>query len=110
MPGAVGLSSEEISGPSLGSGARSFAFGGRRPVGGRTTGWGAGIGAELAGGSIFASAASQGVALAGGAKPIATVNPAAAVDATNTDMIRGIADNVTPFPVSSATDDALDIR
>jgi hypothetical protein len=49
---------------------------------------------------MFASGASQGVALAGGAMPIATVSPAAAVDATNTDIIRGIADNVTPFPDS----------
>jgi hypothetical protein len=55
------------------------------------------MGAELAGGSIFASGAVQGVALAGGARPIATVSPTAAVDATHTDMIRGIADNVTPF-------------
>jgi hypothetical protein len=94
------LSREEISGPSLGSGAWSFALGGLRPVGGRTTGWGAGMGAELAGGSIFASGAAQGVALAGGARPIAAVSPTAAVDATNTDMIRGIADNVTPFPIS----------
>jgi hypothetical protein len=41
---------------------------------------------------MFASGASQGVALAGGAMPIATVSPAAAVDATTTDIIRGIAD------------------
>ena len=105
-----GLSSDEISGPSLGSGARSFAFGGRRPVGGRTTGCGAGMGAELAGGSIFASGASHGVALAGGAIPIATVSPAAAVDATNTDMIRGIADcelNVTPFPIAKPMNAAV---
>jgi hypothetical protein len=46
---------------------------------------------------MFASGAEQGVALAGGARSIATVSPIAAVDATNADMIRGIADNVTPF-------------
>ena len=106
----VGLSRDEISGPSFGSGARSFALGGRRPVGGRTTGWGAGMGAELAGGSILASAASQGVALAGGARPIATVSPAAAVDATNTDMIRGIADSdfkCHTFPGFQATNAAV---
>jgi hypothetical protein len=97
------LSSEEISGPSFGRGAWSFALGGLRPVGGRTTGWGAGIAACGAGGSIFASGAEQGVALAGGARPIVTVSPTAAVDATNTDMIRGIADNVTPFPSQDVT-------
>ena len=91
------MSSEEINGPSFGSGARSFVLGGLRPVGGRTTGWGAGIAGGGAGGSIFASGAEQGVALAGGARSIATVSPIAAVDATNADMIRGIADNVTPF-------------
>ena len=97
MPGEPGLSSEEISGPSFGSGARSFALGGLRPVGGRTTGWGAGIGAGVLGGSIFASGAEQGVAAAGGARSIDTVSPMAVVDATTNDMTRGIADNVTPF-------------
>ena len=103
------MSREEISGPSLGSGARSFALGGLRPVGGRTTGWGAGIGAGAVGGSMFASGAEHGVALAGGARPIATVNPKTAVDATNTDMIRGIADNVTPLPVPGH-DRRIDVR
>ena len=55
------------------------------------------MGAESAGGSIFASGAEQGVALAGGARSIATVSPIAAVDATHSDMNRGITDNVTPF-------------
>lgn len=92
-----GLSKEEINGPNLGSGARSFVFVGLRPVGGRTIGAGAGTGEAEAGGSMFASAASQGVADAGGAMPIPTISPIAAADATDPDTIRGNADNVTPF-------------
>jgi hypothetical protein len=92
-----GLSKLEISGPNLGSGARSFVLLGRRPVGGRTTGAGASTGAAEAGGSMFASGASQGVAYAGGATPIATTRPRAATDATEAETIRGNADNVTPF-------------
>ena len=46
---------------------------------------------------MFASGASQGVAYAGGATPIATVSPTAAADATVIDMSRENADNVTPF-------------
>ncbi|KKC06389.1 hypothetical protein AWC17_25480 [Mycobacterium nebraskense] len=60
---------EEISGPSLGSGAWSFVWVGLRPVGGWTTGWGAGIAGCAAGGSTFASGAPHGVALADGAGP-----------------------------------------
>jgi hypothetical protein len=92
-----GLSKEEISGPNFGSGARSFALGGLRPVGGWTTGWGAGIAGGAAGGSTFASGAVQGVAFADGAGPTATTNAIAAVDATDSDAFRRIADNVTPF-------------
>jgi hypothetical protein len=91
------LSKDEISGPSLGSGAPSFVLEGLRPVGGRTTGAGAGTGAADAGGSMLASGASQGVANAGGAMPIPTMSPRAAADATDADTIRGNADNVTPF-------------
>ncbi len=58
---------------------------------------------------MFASGASQGVALAIGARPIAAVSPIAAVDATNTDMIRGIADNVTPFPVPHSYERRFDV-
>jgi hypothetical protein len=92
-----GLSRDEISGPSLGSGAWSLVLLGRRPVGGRTTGAGAGTGAAVAGGSIFASGASHGVANAGGAAPIPTMSPMAIADAIDTDMSRGNADKVTPF-------------
>jgi hypothetical protein len=91
------LNKEEISGPNLGSGARSFALEGLRPVGGWTTGWGAGIGGGAAGGSTFASGALQGVAFADGAGPIATKKPIAVTDTTDSDTIRGIAVNVTPF-------------
>ena len=92
-----GLSNEEISGPNLGSGAWSFVLLGRRPVGGRTTGAGAGTGAAVAGGSTLASGASHGVANAGGAKPIPTMSPMATADAIDTDTNRGNADKVTPF-------------
>lgn len=70
---------------------------GLRPVGGRTIGWGAGIGAGVEGGSMFASGASQGVADAGGATPIATMSPIAAANATVIDTSRENTDNVTPF-------------
>jgi hypothetical protein len=92
------LSSEEISGPNLGNGAWSFAWDGRRPVGGWTTGWGAGIAGGAAGGSTFASGALQGVAFADGAGPTTTKKPMAVADAIDNDTIRGIAVNVTPFP------------
>src|SRR5436305_8442885 len=41
-PPVPGLSNDEISGPNFGNGARSFVCEGLRPVGGWTTGWGAG--------------------------------------------------------------------
>jgi hypothetical protein len=93
--GAFGWIKEEISGPSLGSGARSFAPRGFRP-GGRTTGVGelaagGGTGAA-AGGSTFASGALQGRALAGGAGPPATTSPIATADTADTDTIRGTGD------------------
>jgi len=91
------LSNEEISGPSLGSGARSFALEGLRPTGGWTTGWGAGIAGGAAGGFTFASGALHGVAFADGARPTAPMNAIAAADATESDTLRRIADNVTPF-------------
>ena len=62
-----GLSSEEISGPSLGSGALSFVPRGLRPVGGATTGAGEGMFGIPAGGGTFASGALHGGAVAGGA-------------------------------------------
>ncbi len=46
---------------------------------------------------MFASGAEQGVAVAGGARPTATMSPIAVADAIDTDTIRGSADNVTPF-------------
>ncbi|OBG78914.1 hypothetical protein A5700_15440 [Mycobacterium sp. E1214] len=88
----VGLSSDEISGPSLGSGAESLAWEGLRPVGGWTTGCGAGIAGGAAGGSMFASGAPQGVALAVGAGPTTRTNPTAAADAIVSDTLRRIAD------------------
>jgi hypothetical protein len=45
---------------------------------------------------MFASGAVQGRAVAGGARPTATMSPIAA-DTTDNDTIRRIADNVTPF-------------
>jgi hypothetical protein len=45
---------------------------------------------------MFASGAEQGRAVAGGARPTATMSPIAA-DTADTDTIRRIADNVTPF-------------
>jgi hypothetical protein len=47
---------------------------------------------------MFASGAVQGVADAGGARPIGTMNPITDSDASDTDTLRWIADNVTPFP------------
>ncbi|ORW71386.1 hypothetical protein AWC23_14245 [Mycobacterium saskatchewanense] len=91
-PGVVGLRNDEMSGPSLGSGARSFVCEGRRPVGGWTTGWGAGIAGGAAGGSMFASGAPHGVAFAAGAGPTARTSPTAAADATDSDTLRKIAD------------------
>jgi hypothetical protein len=88
---------EEISGPSLGNGARSFAFEGLRPVGGMTTGWGAGIAGGATGGSTFASGALQGVAFADGARPTAPMNAMAATDATASDAVREIADKCHTF-------------
>ena len=88
---------EEISGPNFGSGARSFVWEGLRPVGGTTTGWGAGMSGGAAGGSMFASGAVQGVACADGAGPITTKKPMAVTDAIDSDTIRGIAVKVTPF-------------
>jgi hypothetical protein len=46
---------------------------------------------------MFASGAEQGVAVAGGARPTATMSPIAVADAIDTDTIRRNADNVTPF-------------
>ena len=46
---------------------------------------------------MFASGAEQGVAVAGGARPTATMSPKAVADAIDTDTIRRDADNVTPF-------------
>ncbi|MFW3114737.1 hypothetical protein MHAE_13338 [Mycobacterium haemophilum DSM 44634] len=86
------MNNDAISGPSLGSGAWSFALDGRRPVGGSTIGAGAGIAGGAAGGGTLASGALHGVALAGGAKPTATTSPAAAADAATTVMIRRNAD------------------
>ena len=88
---------DEISGPNFGSGARSLAWEGLRPVGGTTTGWGAGISGGAAGGSMLASGAVQGVAFADGMGPITTKKPMAVIDAIDSDTIRGIADKVTPF-------------
>ena len=71
---------------------------GLRPVGGTTTGCGAGIAGGAAGGSTFASGALQGVAFADGAGPNATMNAIAAVDTTDSDVIRRIADKCHTFP------------
>ena len=98
MPGDPGLSKDEISGPNLGSGAWSFVWTGLRPVGGTTTGCGAGIAGGAAGGSTFASGALQGVAFAGGAGPTATTNAIAAADVTDSDAFRRIADKCHTFP------------
>ncbi len=81
-----------MSGPNLGSGARSLAPRGRRPVGGRTTGAGGGATGVAAGGSTFASGALQGSAAAGGAGTMATTSPIAAADTADTDKIRGTGD------------------
>jgi hypothetical protein len=85
------LSSEEISGPSLGSGALSFVPRGRRPVGG-ATGPGEGIFGIPAGGGTFASGALHAAAIAGGASPTGTMSPITVAEATETEMIRRIAD------------------
>jgi hypothetical protein len=79
--------------PRCGSGARSFAPRGRGPLGigpsvldpGEVT-------TAFAGGGAFAASPLQGTALAGGARPIATMNPNAVADAVDSDRIRGIAD------------------
>lgn len=92
-----GLRNDEISGPNLGNGALSFVCEGLRPVGGWTTGCGAGIAGGAAGGSTLASGALQGVAFAEGAGPIAIKKPVAVIDATDSDRTRRIAVNVTPF-------------
>src|SRR5580692_6703335 len=81
-----------ISGPSLGSGAFSFAPRGLRPVGGATTGAGAGMFGSAAGGGTFASGAVHGVAIAGGAKPTGTISPMTVADATDIETIRRMAD------------------
>ncbi len=81
-----------MSGPSFGSGARSFVCDGRRPVGGWTTGCGAGIAGGAAGGSTLASGALHGVALADGAGPTTSTSPTAAADATDSETLRKIAD------------------
>ena len=86
------MSSDEISGPSFGNGAPSLVCAGRRPVGGCTTGPGAGMAGCTLGGGTLASGALQGVALADGAVPIATVSPIAAADAIESAMLRRIAD------------------
>ena len=62
----IALSREEISGPSLGSGALSFVPRGLRPVGG-AAGPGEGMVGIPAGGGTFASGAEHGSAAAGGA-------------------------------------------
>jgi hypothetical protein len=79
---------DEISGPSLGSGARSLVLDGLRPIGCRTTGSGVGIAGDDAGGSMLASGAAHGNALAGGARPIATMKPRAVADAIDIDAAR----------------------
>ena len=86
---ASGFRKADISGPSLGSGARSFALGGLCPIGGPLDVEGkAGVGAGGAGGWAAAAAPSQGSAVAGGATPIATQSPIAAADAIDIDAIR----------------------
>src|ERR1700730_6362848 len=62
----IALSSEEISGPSLGSGALSFVPRGLRPVGG-ATGPGEGIFGIPAGGGTFASGGLHAAAVGRGA-------------------------------------------
>jgi hypothetical protein len=49
----------------------------------------------------------QGVALADGARPTAPMNATAAADAIDSDALRRIADNVTPF---AGRDAAFDVR
>jgi hypothetical protein len=56
---------------------------------------------------MFASGAVQGVALADGARPTAPMNATAAADAIDSDALRRIADNVTPF---AGRDAAFDVR
>lgn len=90
------MSNDESSGPNLGSGAESLVRVGLRPVGGWTTGCGAGIDCR-GGGSTFASGAPQGVADAVGAGLIATTHATAAIVATDSEAPRKIAGNVTPF-------------
>ena len=80
-------------GPSLGSGARSFAPRGRGPrfIGPSTLPPGF-VTTAFAGGGPFASGALHGKALAAGAKPIGRISPMAAVAASDTETKRGIAD------------------
>lgn len=97
---APGLSNADISGPSLGSGARSLAPRGLRPVGigpcpGRTGPSAVAPGSvtmALGGGGAFAASPLHGAAIAGGARPIGTMSPIAAAHASDTDTIRGIGD------------------
>jgi len=56
---------------------------------------------------MLASAAPHGVAFADGAGPNATTNAMAATGTTASDVIRRIADNVTPFQERYAI---LDVR
>ena len=86
----IALSSDEISGPSLGSGALSFVPRGLRPVGG-ATGPGEGIFGIPAGGGTFASGELHAAAVAGGASPTGTMSPMTVAEATETEMIRRIA-------------------
>jgi hypothetical protein len=51
---------------------------------------------------MFASGALHGVAFAIGVGPTAIKNPMTVDDATDSETIRGIADNVTPFPEQAA--------
>jgi hypothetical protein len=51
---------------------------------------------------MFASGALHGVAFASGAGPTAIKKPMIVDDATDSETIRGIADNVTPFPEQAA--------
>jgi hypothetical protein len=91
VPGrGIALKSEEISGPSLGSGALSFVPRGLRPVGG-ATGPGEGIFGIPAGGGTFASGELHAAAVAGGASPTGMMSPRTVAEATDTETIRRIA-------------------
>ena len=88
-----GFNNDDISGPSLGSGARSLVPRGRRPVGsGPSRALPGEVTAALGGGAAFAASPLHGTAVAAGERPTATVNPVAAADAMNKDTIRGIGD------------------